>query len=260
MGTMMKVSAAVLVAAAGVYFVMRTPQAESPRMAAVDSPPAADVEPIDAELVSAVEGPATEAGRRSQVAEEAPVGVAAAFGTNVLRVILEGITEEDARMTTVTLTGVDERAKWPAEIRESWSCRGLTSEFALDPFFASVAGRGSRGDPRLHRGLLQPPASSLVPRVSHAGGSRWGRGVIAGSTQQVMSLLPLDPLLPGALPPDRRAAHELRKAQLRAAPPCNRTSRSNSFINLSPVSTKTGEGHPLRQPKMAGRSRAEVGW
>ncbi len=101
MGTKTRVSAAVLVAAACVYFVVRTPPAESARMAAVD-PLAADVElqePIDAELVSAVEGPATEAGRRSQVAEEAPVGVAAAIGTNVLRVILEGITEEDARMT-----------------------------------------------------------------------------------------------------------------------------------------------------------------
>ncbi len=40
-----------------------------------------------------------------------------------------------------------------------------------------------------------------------------------GSTQQLMSLPPLDSPLPGALPPDRRAAPELRKAQLRAAPP-----------------------------------------
>ncbi len=35
----------------------------------------------------------------------------------------------------------------------------------------------------------------------------------------VMSLLPLDPYLPGALPPDRRAAPELRMTQLRTAPP-----------------------------------------
>lgn len=143
MGMMMKVPAAILVAAASVYFVTRTPPAESPRIATVE-PPATDMEikePIDAELVSAVESQATGAGRRSQVAEEAPGGVSAFLGTRVLRVILEGITKEDARMTTVTLSGVDERAKWPLEIRDSWLCEGLTSEFDLDPFFARLAER-----------------------------------------------------------------------------------------------------------------------
>ncbi len=140
MGTMMKVSAAVLVAAACVYFVARTQRAESPRIAGVE-PLAADVELADAELVSAAEDPTTEAVRRSPVAEESPVGVSAARGTNVLRVVLEGITEENARMTRVTLTGVDERNEWPAKIRDSWPCQGLTSEFDLDPFFAVVAER-----------------------------------------------------------------------------------------------------------------------
>ena len=213
MGTKMRVSAAVLVAAVIVYFVARTPQAESPPVAAVE-PPAADVELVGAAAVD----PAAEAVRRILVAEEPSGGVSVA-GTNVLRVILEGITEENARMTTVTLTGVDKRTfdrrlatpdqwrayvqwiqrslnrvlgtgsavdgqlgprtreaiitfqrreglptsgrvdpktegalirydgthsyapKWPAEIRGSWPCQGLTSEFDLDPFFASVAER-----------------------------------------------------------------------------------------------------------------------
>ncbi|MEE8218779.1 MAG: hypothetical protein V3S03_07405, partial [Vicinamibacteria bacterium] len=82
--------------------------------------------------------PATEIGRRSPVAEQPPVGVSAARGTNVLRVVLEGITEEDARMATVTVTGVDERDGWPMEIGDSWPCQGLTSEFDLDPALASV--------------------------------------------------------------------------------------------------------------------------
>ena len=43
-----------------------------------------------------------------------------------------------------------------------------------------------------------------------------------GTYEQSMSLLPLDPLLPGAPPPDRRATLELRRAQLRAAPPKTR--------------------------------------
>ncbi len=145
MGTKIKVSAAVLVAAACVYFVVyfvvRTPRTESPGIAAVE-PMGADVELVDAALVSAAEDPAAEAVRRSPVAEEPPGGVSAALGTNVLRVVLEGITEEDARMTTVTLTGVDKRLRhdeWPAEIRDSWPCQELTSEFDLNPFFASVA-------------------------------------------------------------------------------------------------------------------------
>ena len=65
----------------------------------------------------------------------------------------------------------------------------------------------------------------------------------AAAYPQTMSLLPLEPHLPGALPPDRRAALELRMAQLRAAPPCDCVAQSNSLITLSPVSTETGEGH-----------------
>ena len=63
-----------------------------------------------------------------------------------------------------------------------------------------------------------------------------------GISQQVMSLLPLAPLLPGAPPPDRRAALELRTAQLRAAPPSESASRSENLPTLSSVSTETGEG------------------
>ena len=57
MRTKMTVFAAVLVAAACVYFVARPPQAESPPMAAVE-PPATDLEPVDAAAVD----PATEQG------------------------------------------------------------------------------------------------------------------------------------------------------------------------------------------------------
>jgi len=144
MGTMIKVSAALLVAATCVYFVARTPGAESPRMATVE-PLAADEELAHGAESIADENPAagfsTPTGRRSPVAEEPPGGVSAARGTNMLRVVLEGITKENALMTTVTLTGVDERDGWPAESRDSWPCQGLTSEFDLDPFLASVAER-----------------------------------------------------------------------------------------------------------------------
>ena len=139
-GTMMKVSAAVFVAAACVYFEVRTPPTESPRMAAVE-PPAADVELVEAADGTAVAVPVMEA-VRSPLAGQASVGVPAVTGTNLLRVVLEGITAEDARMATVTLTGQDERGEWPEQIRDSWLCQGLTSEFDLDPFLASVERHG----------------------------------------------------------------------------------------------------------------------
>jgi len=66
-----------------------------------------------------------------------------------------------------------------------------------------------------------------------------------GISQQVMSLPPLESPLPGATPPDRRAALELRKAQLRAAPPkAVRASRADQPVTVSPVSTESGEGQP----------------
>ena len=67
--------------------------------------------------------------------------------------------------------------------------------------------------------------------------------MLLGRFPQALSLLPLElPLLPGALPPDRRAALELRKAQLRAAPPLDGTALSGSTLNTTPVSTESGEG------------------
>ena len=49
----------------------------------------------------------------------------------------------------------------------------------------------------------------------------------------------------------RRAALELRKAPLRAAPPMKSesASRSDQSVTLSPVSTESGEGHkkPVRR-------------
>lgn len=134
MGTMIKVFVAVLVAAICVYFVIRTPQSEPALETAVESP-AADVELLRA----ALEDLATDVLQRSPLAVESPVGESAVTGTKVLRVVLEGITEENAQMTAVTLTGVDERKEWPADMQGSWHCLGLTSEFDLDPFFASVA-------------------------------------------------------------------------------------------------------------------------
>lgn len=155
MGTMMKVSAAVLVAAAGVYLATRTPEVESTRTARVE-PLAEDAAPEDAELLSATADSSTQDARRIPVAEE-PAGTATvAPGRNVLRVLLDGVTEEGALMSTVTLTGASEQVRWPAQLQESWPCQGSTSEFDLDPFLRRVAQHG--GDLRV---------DELVVRVDH---------------------------------------------------------------------------------------------
>ncbi len=128
----------VLVAVVIVYFVTRAP--EAPPMAAAESL-AVDVEPVGGTVLPMAKDPAAEPLRLSPVTEEPPGGVSAVAGTNVLRVILEGIPEEYAGLARVTVTGVEEVSVWPERIRDSWPCHGLTSEFDLDPFFARVEER-----------------------------------------------------------------------------------------------------------------------
>ncbi len=157
MGKMKKASAAVVVATILMlillYFVMdfvtRTPRSESPPQAAVETQVGDEELAVAADVTADADSSADPAVPRSPVDE--PGDVLAIAATNVLRVILEGVTEEDARKTTVTLTGVDKNAEWPGEIKDSWPWQGstgrglpnagLTSEFDLDPFFATVAER-----------------------------------------------------------------------------------------------------------------------
>ena len=131
-------------------------------------PPAANVELVGPADVAAVEGPAADsiAGpvRRVAAREEPPAEVAAALGTNVLRVVIEGISEEDARRAEVTTVAAwGEREE---RIEGSWLCQGLTSEFDLDPIFASAADRDLRiGSLRVDVDHpLQPPREDMVGR------------------------------------------------------------------------------------------------
>jgi hypothetical protein len=138
-----KVSAAVLVAAALVFLVIRILGTGSPQAAESD-PVAAheaneELEQAEATVVPALDLPAPEAARESLVAEAHPVAAPAVAGIHVLRVVLEGVSEETARQATVTVTGVDARNdEWPVELQDSWRGQGLTSQFDLDPFLASV--------------------------------------------------------------------------------------------------------------------------
>ncbi|MEM7305047.1 MAG: RNA polymerase sigma factor [Planctomycetota bacterium] len=144
MGTVAKVSAGILVVAACLHFATRTPQVEVPRVATIE-PLAANGELPETDELAGVpeaESPTTEARRRTAVAEEPPVDVTPALPTNVLRVVIEGITEEVAREAEIALAVWDERGRAIEGIRASWLCQGSTSDFDLDPIFASVADRG----------------------------------------------------------------------------------------------------------------------
>jgi len=139
-GTTVKVAAAALVAAVGLYFVTRAPLRESPPMATV-VPMTSDAEFEDEADSTDSEGPTAASARttatRSSVAQEAPESEASPLGANVLRVVLEGLTEEEARMATVTLMAFPERDGGPVAVGEAWPSQGLTSEFVLDPVLAS---------------------------------------------------------------------------------------------------------------------------
>ncbi|MEM7164544.1 MAG: sigma-70 family RNA polymerase sigma factor [Planctomycetota bacterium] len=86
----------------------------------------------------------TESGRVPAAADETPLEAPTVAGTHVLRVILDGVTAQEAATSRITLTGSDERRKeWPSDLWASWQWQGaasaLKSEFNLDPFLARVS-------------------------------------------------------------------------------------------------------------------------
>ena len=77
------------------------------------------------------------------------------------------------------------------------------------------------------------PSSAIGERLWSAEAGSLNIAVASTSFPLLMSLLsPAPPHLPGAMPPERRAALELRRAQLRAAPRTRRALRAPS--NLLP--------------------------
>ena len=148
MGTKTKTAAAILVAAICVSFLVRAPWRDSRRTAAVE-PSAGDLESVhgadptapQAMTAPAADVTAAEAGRRSPGADVPSEGDAATRSKTVLRVVVEDVTERDARRATVTVIGRGVSFGRRDTIQESWSIHGLTSEYDLDPFLARVTQR-----------------------------------------------------------------------------------------------------------------------
>jgi len=146
-GTTTKVAAAILVVAGCLYFSTRALEEDSPqpsptRVTAVESPASG----VDTKLASEKE-PVAEAVRRVPVPQQPLDAGTAGAVRRVLRVVLEGLAAEDARLATVTLATVDGQGDRPAEIDGPWPCQGRTSEFELEPFLVGAAQQeGSRLD------------------------------------------------------------------------------------------------------------------
>src|SRR5688572_4465004 len=125
--------------------------------------------------------------------------------------------------------------------------------------------------PSLGAGMRQLTFDEVPEReVPHAGGSRQAQRVIVVQRfPQLVSLLSLDPHLPGALPPDRRAPPLPASRWLHAAPPlgkgfpfprphpdCAPSNDSAYFNHSSPVSTETGQAQaPLRAQRVVEHQR-----
>lgn len=89
-----------------------------------------------------VEAPTAQSAERTAVAEASIGDVSTATSANVLRVIIDGVSDEVAREATVALVVWDEAGIRVDGPRESWTCQGTTSEFDLDSLFAGVTARG----------------------------------------------------------------------------------------------------------------------
>ncbi|MEM7164164.1 MAG: hypothetical protein AAF581_01795 [Planctomycetota bacterium] len=172
---MRKALAAVLVAVIlmvlVVHFATRTPRSEQhteQHTKQHTKDPAEDVvvhEPSahTTRTASVADPRADTAGRAvaNPLAESASVASEVA-DQNVLRVVLEGITEQDAQRTRVTLRGVDHRGElWPSYYNVTWSWHSPRSDetvasnsttagplvqrdFAIDSFFERVEERRNR--------------------------------------------------------------------------------------------------------------------
>lgn len=147
MGTTMKVSVALLVGAACVWLVARptreaapqgtnaaAPERETALASAQGTPPEPDLE------ASVPAAPAAPTGRRAPITREPEPEASAPRAGHVLRVILDGVSEESARSATLGVVGLNDDER-PTEVRASWASAGRTTEVALDAFLSELAPR-----------------------------------------------------------------------------------------------------------------------
>ena len=141
MRTSLKTAAAVLAAVVLLFLwverASRTSPSEPPPGGAIESTTdSGDLAEAGDEIAEV--GSAATGGERSRVSVLPPLLDSTVATRRVLRVILDGISEEEATLATVTVTGLlpARGDDGPEEVEGTWPCQGLASEFDLDPFFA----------------------------------------------------------------------------------------------------------------------------
>jgi len=133
-----------VLAAAVVGLLYLTPEAATPTGSGENGSAQAtpsDTEPAVGETVangSTTTG-ATDTTKRTLVAQ--PKDAPAIEGTNVLRVVFEGLTDESAANAFIKVATYDKGRERTARIQESWQSQGTTNEFGLDQYLALVAER-----------------------------------------------------------------------------------------------------------------------
>jgi RNA polymerase sigma factor (sigma-70 family) len=221
----------------GAWLVQEPPPGSSPTAGIEQLAP--EGEPMDIAALPTPELPAAESERQSLVGSAPPADVPRVAGAHVLRLIIEGITDEDARLATVTLAGVDQSRDWRTEALGTWPSQGPTSEFVLDPYLALVEGRGDLRSDELEVEVGLPDYLSRATRVtvSRDGEPKDGETVHEATVTLVrpdywpeftLSVL------------DARTRAHLDDIELRFDPP------SNAMWGVNETTTLLGEG--LRSP------------
>lgn len=181
-GTMVKVFAAVLIAAICFVLVTRGRQngpQNGPQPSVAVAPTVDDADLLDPTDQSTLHVPAQEAERRSTAAVASAPETHAPGARRVLRVVLEGTTEEYAQRSTVTVTAVEQGKFWMDRVEQSWPTQGVTSEIDLDPF---LDGLGELRDDEFTVKVSHPLHFSEKTQVSLSG------GVPSGAEQTVFEV------------------------------------------------------------------------
>jgi hypothetical protein len=176
--------------------------------------------------------------------------------TAVLRVILEGIAQEDARRATVTVTGVEVGDQWPgANVQDTWPCQGLTGEYDLDRFFARVAERlGNLRDDELVVEVDHPLHFSETTRVPLSRGVKRNSGQTVYEARVRLAEVVFWPELTLAVRDVHTRAH-LNDVELRCVP--------TAFMGLwqvpgtAPIFTSLGDGQSSPIVLLGGRKAEE---
>ena len=170
MGIKTKTSAAILMVAIGAYFLPRTKLTEATPIAGVESPAQGGLGGMAGIRRGMQE--VTGSAQRDPIAEDAWKKERRGLARNVLRLLVEGVAQDEAGRATARVVGRAAEGGLD-EIQESWPARGARNEYDLDRFFERVAERFTKlRDDRFEVELDHPRYFRKRVQVDLAGGQK----------------------------------------------------------------------------------------